>query len=299
MPDGRKLPEIRPLDLTAGEKQLHGALLYADTIVGRFCRTIRRALPFLAKYRAILVPDSPRRSRETHTGLVEGPSFAMTLESENSQSWATLVVDARCIGLLLDGVLGGESNEEDATVSGPLTVAQRVILRHTIGELASDLAAAVQREVGIELSRREVFALREGEDLEPRRDALTVDCQFEGMRFDAILRVQLGGEALEAIAEARSKAETPRGDLGWPKALAEVDVPLVVELGRMVIGVRQLMALEPGVTLRLPTSTEDSLPIRIGDAIKFTGVPAISRGQMSVKIDAYVEETQEKRAEAS
>lgn len=65
-------------------------------------------------------------------------------------------------------------------------------------------------------------------------------------------------------------------------------VPVEVELGSTVLTVSDLLELEVGDVIPLETGPGDPLPIRIGDQVKFLGVPGRVGDQIAVRISGAV-----------
>lgn len=66
--------------------------------------------------------------------------------------------------------------------------------------------------------------------------------------------------------------------------LNTVTLPITVELGTTDITVRDLVALREGQVLRLNNSANGSLPIRVGDSVKFLGRPGLNGRNLAVRI---------------
>ncbi|MEI7892461.1 MAG: FliM/FliN family flagellar motor switch protein [Myxococcales bacterium] len=279
-------PAVRRVDLTGKDRQLRSAIQAVTRIVAAFARASRRSMPFLARYRATVVPGAVE-SLGSATEAASTPGeivFRMSLASADGSAWSTLTLNAEAIALVLEGALGGRG-----TISGPvdseLTVAQRALLSRIVSSLVSDLAACIFAEVGITMVATEEIpaaaqTARAGE-------VLRVECAVEGLSIPALLIVAFSAQALETAAREQQADEPPvQGDPRMAEALGGVPIALVAELGRVTMGLRSIMALRVGDVVRLPTVTDDLLHVGVGGVEKFSAVPVVSRGQLAIEIRA-------------
>lgn len=72
--------------------------------------------------------------------------------------------------------------------------------------------------------------------------------------------------------------------------IRKAQLPFVVELGTSAITVGEFLTLAKGDVIRLDQSTENSLAIRVGKQLKFTGQPGITKGRIAVRIEEVLEE---------
>jgi flagellar motor switch protein FliM len=63
-----------------------------------------------------------------------------------------------------------------------------------------------------------------------------------------------------------------------------VSLPLVVELGSASLTVRELLNLPVGQVIKLDTSAQGSLAVRVGEHTKFTARPGLVGRNMAVEI---------------
>ncbi|GFN36418.1 flagellar motor switch protein FliM [Tepidimicrobium xylanilyticum] len=68
------------------------------------------------------------------------------------------------------------------------------------------------------------------------------------------------------------------------KRMLETKVPVVAELGSTLVDIRDILNLQIGDVIKLDTSIEDKVKIRIGSNIKFYGSIGKSRNKMAIKI---------------
>jgi flagellar motor switch protein FliM len=239
-------------------------------------------MPFLLRYRAQLVPgrvevvaDPGGSSHSSHI-----PTLTIGISSADARARGSVTLNADAIAFIIEGALGGRGAFWRTPPTLDLTIPQRALLSRITGSLALDFCAAIRQEVGIELSEDS------GEVAETTQpgDYLRVTCALDGLPVSATIALTIGAEIIETAAKEHDPPELVQGDPKLADALRDVALTITAELGRASIGVGRILKLKVGDVIRLPTATDDSIGVRIGGVEKLTGVPIVSRGQLSVEI---------------
>ena len=276
----------RSVDLTGRERQLRAALQTMAQIANRFTRAARRTLPFMVRQRTRLVPQGVNivSPIEHESKTLEGPSFEVVLEADDMPAWASLTINTSALRLVLEGSLGA-STPGSGLLGTELTLAQRALVARVARSLAEDLANVVRDEVGIRLAivASHGRTSEEVSDL-PESDGLRVDCIFENMADDPIITVAVAVGALESISKQEEEELPAAGDPRMTEAVKEVPVEVTAELGRLKVGLRDLLTWRVGQVLRLSTAVDDPIMVRVAGITKFAARPVISRGQLSIEI---------------
>jgi flagellar motor switch protein FliM len=113
---------------------------------------------------------------------------------------------------------------------------------------------------------------------------LVVDCKFEGVQGDSCITVVTSAEALEAATKEQVTDEVTHRDPRLAEALQDVEVEVVAELGRVKMGLRDVLSVCVGQVIRLSTALDDPVMIRVAGIPKLTGVPVVSRGQLAIDV---------------
>jgi flagellar motor switch protein FliM len=277
--------KLKRVDLTGRERQLRGAMQAMAHVAQRFCRSAKRSLPFLVKRRARVAAEAVAIVDLGAERIVtNGPIYEVLLEAADGPAWGLLTINSEALGLLLEGVLGGDGSTP-TSLGSALTLAQNALVTRITRALAEDFIDAVRAEVGISLTIDVAHSVATGDEREANfPDGLSVDCTFEGIAGAARISIAIGAEALEAAARENESPPVQSGDPRMAEALSEVPVEVVAELGTVKVGLRRVLALQVGQVLRLESAVDDPVVVRIAGAQKFIGVPVISRGQVSVEI---------------
>jgi flagellar motor switch protein FliM len=286
--EGGRRGSVRPVDITGSERRLGARTASMHKIAEHFARGARRSLPFLVKRRCRLVAGQVGGAAIATAEPNAGPLCQITLESSGKPGWAALRIDAGAMGLIVDGSLGGAAPEEgDEAEPVPMThvsLAQRALVTRVARALGADLAEAIREETDVAVQVTRAECLRAGEEPALPKDAVAAECIFDGLPSRATIWLFASGEVLEQALRDRAAAGVAAGDPRMANALADVPVDVVAELGRVSLGLRRVLSLQPGEVLRLATATDDPIQVRVAGLAKLYGVPVLSRGQVSVQV---------------
>jgi flagellar motor switch/type III secretory pathway protein FliN len=198
-----------------------------------------------------------------------------------------LLFETAAVAFVLEGTLGagapGASEEAQAMLGKELTAPQKMVLGRACHAAALEFAQSLRLVTGLVLDVSAGVALPAGSVVDTGKDALRLDCQFEGIEQVVPLSVFLGAEALVG-SDADPVSEEAPYDPSMQQALLGVNVDVVAELGTVELGLRQLLSLRAGDTLRLSTAVDEPIALTVAGVPKFDAVPVIARGQMAVQV---------------
>lgn len=276
---------VKRLDLVGPERRLGNAVKAFDKIAKRFVKVARRSMPFLARSRAQLVSGEVKIGNRSAGAESAGPGYRVLLHTTDSHAWAELHLNTDALAVIVDGSLGGASQGVDAksVFKKDISSAQRAVIAKVASSLAADFANSVRDVAGLNLSENRGEALAAGTPPELPKDALRVECVFEGLGSPGNLVLWIGAEMLEACVQ-EAAPEVSEGDPRMLSALQHVTVPVVAEIGSIELGLGRVLSLNKGETLRLSTAVDDPITLRVAGVRKFDVVPVISRGQLAVEV---------------
>lgn len=240
---------------------------------------LRRAMPFLARRggqvtlcfaRALpvseLLADLPRPIHATH---LTSPSGAR----------GALVLDAGAIGMILDGVLGGDGRTPPKLDPQGLTPPQVALLARVIDGAVTSLSDVLARRFG--------FALQ---SVAPDVDEATSEGAPIACSFDVGAASQTGRVILliakEALLGASEDADGPRDvpDPRVTRVMQDVELDLVVELARVPLALGRLAALKQGDVIRLDVPVGGAVNVRADGNVVLRGHPTTNAGQIAIRI---------------
>ncbi len=283
-PPERPQGPIRKLDLTGKERQLRLAVEAMGRVATEFARSARRSLPFLSRYKSQLVPGPVQSFQSTNEGDLAPPTFTIAIGTPDGLGWGSVTLDSHAVGMILEGALGGTGPFWESPLDAALTAAQRALLTRVTRSLATELADQIRRKVGLAMNVLDAASGAQA-TAPDAGDLLRVSCAIEGLPVSAAIIVAASAQALEHAAKEHNEEPEPvQGDPRVVEALLEVPIEVRAELGRVSLGLRRVLALSPGDVIHLRTATDDPLAVTTAGVAKFTGVPVVSRGQLSIEI---------------
>jgi flagellar motor switch protein FliM len=259
-----------------GEANQHAATAF-DAESEAICRAIRRALPFLVKRRVSIVarPAVAATERDVLAELAS-PSFRIGLRCA-SGACGFIAFDGQALMLLLDGVLGGDGRSPPELRAAGLTPPQNA--------LAARVADAVARAVADPINAR--FGLTLGPDAAGR--------DRDGDAIFLVARIDVGdAPAMGTIVVGLPRALVPRRvaaagfrrrDPRVEAVVSDVDIELVVELGRITMPLGALLAMSAGETLQTDVGVGDAVVVRADGIPLFAGKPTSTGGRFAVRVD--------------
>jgi flagellar motor switch/type III secretory pathway protein FliN len=243
-----------------------------------FARSLRRLLSFVNAF-GVIIGDPQLDVSLASDAKGDTPSGAMDLGGD--QGFVRIACDTRLIDMCIEGALGGKRLSPRERVA--LSVAERCLMNKVLGDLAGELTTTFGSALGRPLPREA-----------PRADALrghqklyVARFPVEGDGVEASFTITASRDVLHREnADGEVTAEPAHLNAAMAGLLQDVEVPIVAELGRVKVGLTSLLSLQVGDVLRLTAATDDPISVRVGGREKFGAVPVISRGQVSVEVQA-------------
>jgi flagellar motor switch protein FliM len=242
---------------------------------------LRRAMPFLARSgaqvslvfaRAIpigeLLGDLPRPIHATH--LVVQPGGAR----------GAVVLDAGLIGLILDGVLGGDGSSPPQLEPAGLTPPQVALLSRVVDGVVRSFSEVLSKRLSIALHG----SAPDGDDA--GSEAAPIACSFEIATSTQQGRVVLlvAKEALLGGAEAPRAVGSSNVDPRVANVVEQVELDLVAELARLRMTLGHLARLRVGDMVRLDVPVGGAINVRADGHVVLRGHPTTNAGQIAIRI---------------
>jgi flagellar motor switch protein FliM len=247
----------------------------------RLSAALRRAIPFLSRRG---LPVALASARAAPIGdLLEGvsrPIHATHFVAMPANARGALLLDAGAIAICLDGVLGGEGRAIPVLNPAGLTGPQTALVSGLASGVVSAFSDALFVSIGIRLECRTAGVE------EATAQSAPIACILEFGTQPDVGRVMLllPKEALLASSDQLERLPGPGGDPRLAAVLANVELDLVAELGRVRIRLRDLAALKVGDTLRLDASVNGTVSVRANEHELMRGKPTTQSGRLAVKI---------------
>ncbi len=250
----------------------------AQEILGRaspeLVAALRRALPFLTRKRVATVAAPPRAALFSELGsAVPNMAFSTSFVAGPAGARGLLAMDTAGLSRILDGVLGGGGAPVDALTGGLLSSAQAALAARVSGGILGAFAQVLRSGLGLAI---EVTA---GPTDPPDAGACVV------------LSLAMGGGGIVALVLPLSVlndgAVSVESDGRIAAAMEDVEIDVVVELGKVRVPLSALSALAVGDVLQLPLSLDDRARVCAGGAVLFRGRPTAIGLTIGVAIERH------------
>ena len=293
MRSGSDMSSVEPLDLTSAERPLRDALGTADACA----RAIAEALDKLV-LRATGCPSSTEELpaeitpyKVVRSAIPQGAAIVPFRAPDGSLGVMTL--GPSLVSFVLDRRMGAPLNKD-------LPAEPRSSLSHLDRRLIEPFALSV-----VELFNKhwcdDPKAFPPGHVISQPAD-LPMLPQFEpllqvvfrvaptGMAGDQIVIALSSGIVSRAKSSSHVKEQalqpTEHDRSRMTMAVGGTEVEVVARLGSYVTTVREVLGLRNGDIVRLSTTPDEPVEVRVGDRTVFTANPIVHHGNMAVQIHA-------------
>jgi flagellar motor switch/type III secretory pathway protein FliN len=284
-------PDARPIALIADDRALERTRAASLDLAAHWCEEIRSRVGRALGVRLEIAPSSADGvTGETAREILRG-AWCMPVSTADRRTQGMLLAS----GPWLHGIgalrLGAKS-AQDAGDRAPSPTT--LLLFERIGEV---IAGALT----------DTWRADRGEKLEARADQDWAErLRLNLIEADALLALTL---TVASPWPGRVQILLPPAAMNAPPApirlqnrstevaaiLAEVPIEVRVELGRVILSVHQLEALEVGQVLTLDRSSEELLPLECAGVVKAFGRPLISNANIALEIAAIAAQQGEHR----
>jgi len=215
--------------------------------------------------------------------------YVMTLAPLPGQ--AVVQIDLPLARAILDRLLGGLGNPDDR--GGELTEIEMALLNTLAGSIRSSLAEVWDPIMPVQVSITDPVLNSEFVQVAlPTETTAVIGLEVDLGNIGGIVTLCFPHPVLQPVldtltAELRfstSVKEETDTSHDLLEQMNGVVVPVVAELGRANITLRDLLNLSPGRIIKLDVSANAHLPIRIDDVVKFSGKPGVQGRNMAVQI---------------
>jgi flagellar motor switch protein FliM len=244
----------------------------------KLAAALRRAVPFLSRRRVPVTAEAPRcvpfAELATDGTLVHASAFLVRPIGNTSPGTAgvrgLVLFDEIALGRVLDGVLGGDGSA--SATAPPPTSAQ--------GALASRVTGSMLRAFSDVLAGSLALAIETTASKEVEAGAAVV----------LPLAIHGGGKVfvaipLSTITQDEEATEPTRLDSGIAAAMTEVELDVVVELGKVRLPLEAIARLAVGDVIRLSLPLDERARVSAGGATLFHGRPTASGHVVAVAIE--------------
>lgn len=264
---------------------------------------VRRAIPFLGRRGIVVTHGTPSliNSRDLGEGLTK-PRYIVQCAVEPGGARAALCFDGPAIGFLVEGALGGDGSDPPTLHEKGLSAPQKAFMARLGEQIVFCISTATTNGVGLGLTTLPPGAGEKSAggpmvilplSFEARKSA--GDDEEDDFGFDddegeegEQEAAQIGEMVLAISKHALYSARAINSDATInPRiaaTLAQVEVMMVGELGRITMTLGEMMMLAPGDTLRLDVPVNGTVDVRMGEQVLFRAHPTTAGSQLALQL---------------
>jgi flagellar motor switch protein FliM len=225
------------------------------------------------------------------------PSSINIFKMEPLKGFALFVIEAPMVFAFIDYFFGGGSKPWVKSEGRYFTPIEQKVIKKIVNTALKDLATAWQgifpmepEHVGSEMNPQFVTIVT------PSEAVIRIEIHIEIENFVGKVFFCIPYSIIEPVKDklfSGIRGDVMSTDQRWIDRLGEIlresFVDLEVEIGGAELSLRELLHLERGNIIPLPTSVSDELNIRVEGVPKMKGTPGFSRGNQAVKVTKILE----------
>lgn len=187
---------------------------------------------------------------------------------------------------IVDCMTGGEGSVADETRK--LTQIEQGIFKRGILRLLGDLQLAWQQAATLETGVGQIH--ESFQELELDRSELVLAARYSCsvnsvvFEFGVVLPVNSLTPILDELNPRKWLATDSVAAPTVSEAIMAVELPVTVHLGKTSISVQDVLSMEAGDVIRLDSSVDSPVVVKIGDKSMFHGAPGLSGRRLAVRL---------------
>ena len=279
--------EVRTVDLISRDHRVFGLLPELQATAERYARTIESLLARMLAVPCHVVPQPVEiipaaRLRE----LWVSPRFVYAMALCDQEGAGAIGVDSALGSLFVSRQFGGEPRPFAAETEHPPTATER----RTVGRLARILAGVLVDSLA-PVARVEA-QIDERSEHAPAGGALLL-LGFSVKVGDHQGRAHVVMDTASGCFQEKRmvrRVAAPKREGELAAAISQVRVDVRGVLGRRVMTMREIFALQVGDVLSLDNAVDSDLELQVQGRTKFVGRPMLTRGILSISIAEHFKE---------
>jgi flagellar motor switch protein FliM len=289
---------IRTYDLTSQDRIIRGRMPTLEIINDRFARLYRTSMSAsLRKVIDVTVTQTEMVKFGEFIRTLPVPTSLHILRMEPLRGHVLLVLESRLIFNLVDCFFGGTGKSNVKIEGRDFTAIEHRVVQKVVQRVLKDLEASWKpvTPISFQFARSEInpqFATI----VPPTEVVIVIHFDLELDQLIGKITLCLPYSTIEPIRSmlyARYQSDQLEVDTEWinrvKKQLTDVEVELVVELGKSKIKGNDLLQIAVGDTIMLDQDVQDPLLVAVEGVPKFRAFAGISRGTHVIRLTEEIE----------
>lgn len=231
----------------------------------------------------------------TFVNTIQVPTLIGIIDMSPLRGMALLEISPNLIFNFIDRLLGGRG--EIVSLTRGLTDIELEVVESIVTDFAKGLKTAWANVIEINPELKRVESNPQFAQITSPQEAVlvgTIEVKVGETKGNMVLCLPLlaiqpmisriAGEKETAVAGGKTQTVSPEDTAKMRKAMEDVTIPLIVELGRTEVSMRDMLELKKGDVVRLKTKIEDPLIMYAGEVPKFKCRPGVVGNRMATQI---------------
>lgn len=285
--------DVMPYDLTSQDRIIRGRMPTLDMTNEKFSRAFRTTLSaLLRKVTSVSAISVDMIKFGEFLKTLPVPTSLHLFRLDPLRGSGLIVFEAKIIFMLVDILFGGTGKDTFKVEGREFTAIEGNVIRRVVINVLTDLEKAWKSLIDIKMTyQRSEMNPQFVYIASPTDVVIVVNFEIEVESSAGMMTLCLPYAALEPIRDklqAGFQSEQMEADQAlverFKKNILRSNVEIVVELGSTQISTRDVVHLQRGDVIQLDESVSSPLTIMVEGVKKFSGNPAIYRGNQAVQI---------------
>ena len=232
------------------------------------------------------------------SNALSNPAFLSIIDMNPLDGQILIDMSTNVIYTIIDRLLGGDGTEKQEVRT--FTEIELSLLRKMMEKISYDIKDAWTNVIELKPVLEKIETNPQFAQIVPPNETIAlITMSIEIGNIEGMMNICIPYILLEKVLDklntkfwfTTSKREHSKEEIqAVRQRILETKVPMVVELGKTTLSVRDLLSLQPGDVLKLENSNKNIIPVRVGSNIKFKGQMGVMNKKMAIKIVEVIEE---------
>jgi flagellar motor switch protein FliM len=275
-----------------GKDKVSSLQVIVDAFSQKVASYLSTKLATTVQTRVLSVTQSPYAE---FVKTIQVPTLIGIIDMSPLRGMALIEMSPNLIFNFIDRLLGGRG--EIVSLTRGLTDIELEVVEGIISDFAKELKNAWANVIDINPELKRIESNPQFAQITSPQEGVivgTIEVKLGETTGNMVLCLPLltiqpiiskiAGEKETAVGSGEAQAVSPEDIAKMRKAMEDVTIPLIVELGRTEVSMRDMLELKEGDVVRLKTKVEEPLIMYAGEVPKFKCRPGVVGNRMATQI---------------
>lgn len=263
-----------------------------DTFSQKVAASLSAKVGFTVQTRVLSVTQSPYAN---FVKTISVPTLIGIIDIKPLKGLVLVEISPNVLFNFIDRLLGGKG--EIVSLTRGLTEIESEVVEGIVNGFAKDLKNALANVIELNPELKKIESNPQFAQIASPQDAVivgTIEIKVGETTGNMTLCLplltiepiisKLTGEEKSSLPGGKAQSASPEDISKMRRALEDVNIPLIVELGRTEVSMRDILELKAGDVIRLKSKVNESLTVYADEIPKFMSRPGIIGNRMATQI---------------